>query len=111
MMSKQTAGVQLQVALDFINWDRAERAARAAVAGGATILEAGTPLIKSEGLDVVGRLRERFPGVAVGGARARQLEEMGVDEIGVHAAIDEQMSGEFDPFARLRLVRQAVSIP
>ena len=168
-MTEQKA-VQLQVALDFINWDRAERAAQAAAAGGATILEAGTPLIKSEGLDVVRKLREQFPDVTIvadmktmdagrietecagkagadvivvlagaadttirecveagrtyglrvavdliglpnPAARAKELEEMGVSEIGVHAAIDEQMTGAVDPFARLREVRKAVSIP
>jgi 3-hexulose-6-phosphate synthase/6-phospho-3-hexuloisomerase len=36
--------------------------AEAAVAGGADYIEAGTPLIKSEGLDAVRRLREKFPG-------------------------------------------------
>ena len=162
--------VQLQVALDFINWDRAERAAKAAVAAGATLLEAGTPLIKSEGLDVVRRLRDLFGdvtivadmktmdagrietecaakagadvmvvlagasdstlrecveagkaygiriaadliGIANPAERAKQLQDIGVDQIGVHAAIDEQMTGALDPFARLRLVRKAVSVP
>ena len=35
--------------------------ARAAVAGGADYIEAGTPLIKSEGLDAVRELRRAFP--------------------------------------------------
>ena len=51
---------KLQVALDFIDLARAMRVAEAAVAGGADYVEAGTPLIKSEGLDAVRRLRERF---------------------------------------------------
>jgi len=37
------------------------KVAEAAVAGGADYLEAGTPLIKSEGLDAVRKLREAFP--------------------------------------------------
>jgi 3-hexulose-6-phosphate synthase/6-phospho-3-hexuloisomerase len=53
--------VKLQVALDFIELPRAMKVAAAAVAGGADYLEAGTPLIKSEGLDAVRRLREAFP--------------------------------------------------
>ena len=51
---------KLQVALDFVELPRALKVAEAAVAGGADYLEAGTPLIKSEGLDAVRKLRERF---------------------------------------------------
>ena len=51
----------LQVALDFVDMDRALRLAHEAVQGGADILEAGTPLIKSEGLDAVRKLRAEFP--------------------------------------------------
>jgi 3-hexulose-6-phosphate synthase/6-phospho-3-hexuloisomerase len=51
----------LQVALDFVDLDRALAVAEQAIAGGADILEAGTPLIKSEGLDAVRALRETFP--------------------------------------------------
>jgi len=52
---------KLQVALDFVDLPRALKVAEAAVAGGADYVEAGTPLIKSEGLDAVRRLREMFP--------------------------------------------------
>jgi len=51
----------LQVALDFLELDRSLAVAREAVAGGADWLEAGTPLIKSEGLEAVRRLRAAFP--------------------------------------------------
>jgi len=51
----------LQVALDFVDVERAIRCAREAAEGGAGRLEAGTPLIKSEGLDCVRRLHEEFP--------------------------------------------------
>ena len=51
----------LQVALDFVDVERALRLAREAVEGGADWLEAGTPLIKSEGLDSIRRLRAEFP--------------------------------------------------
>ena len=53
---------KLQVALDFVELPRALAVAKAAVAGGADYLEAGTPLIKSEGLDAVRQLRALFPG-------------------------------------------------
>src|SRR3990172_1810517 len=51
----------LQVALDFMHLKRALQAADEAVAGGADWVEAGTPLIKSEGVDAVRALRKRFP--------------------------------------------------
>jgi len=53
--------IKLQVALDFVELPRALKVAAAAVAGGADYIEAGTPLIKSEGLDAVRRLRRMFP--------------------------------------------------
>ncbi len=51
----------LQVALDFLNLNRALKVARAAHDAGATWFEAGTPLIKSEGLEAVRALRKEFP--------------------------------------------------
>ena len=51
----------LQIALDFIDLDRALAMAREAVAGGAEWVEAGTPLIKSVGLGAVRALRQEFP--------------------------------------------------
>src|SRR5579863_8911759 len=51
----------LQVALDFENLSRALGAAREAVDGGADWVEAGTPLIKSEGLEAVRELKRTFP--------------------------------------------------
>ena len=55
----------LQLALDFVNLDQALHAAREAAAGGVQWLEAGTPLIKSEGLDAVRALRREFPQATV----------------------------------------------
>lgn len=53
---------RLQLALDQVDLHRALRAAREGVAGGAQILEVGTPLLKAEGLDAVRALREAWPG-------------------------------------------------
>ena len=50
----------LQVALDFMILDRALKAAEEAVKGGADWLEAGTPLIKSAGMQAVRELKRRF---------------------------------------------------
>ena len=51
----------LQLALDFVDLDRALRVAEEAVKGGVDWLEAGTPLIKSEGLEAVRRIKAKFP--------------------------------------------------
>jgi len=54
--------VTLHLALDFLDLERALRVAHLAVPQGVDWVEAGTPLIKSEGLNAVRRLREEFPG-------------------------------------------------
>jgi 3-hexulose-6-phosphate synthase/6-phospho-3-hexuloisomerase len=51
----------LQVALDFINASRALSIAKETIAGGADWIEAGTPLIKSEGMQIIRQLRDTFP--------------------------------------------------
>ncbi|MDY6965554.1 MAG: 3-hexulose-6-phosphate synthase [Halobacteriota archaeon] len=51
----------LQVALDVIELDRAIGIAEESLDGGADWIEVGTPLIKSEGMDAVRTLREKFP--------------------------------------------------
>ncbi|MFH1791978.1 MAG: 3-hexulose-6-phosphate synthase [Candidatus Omnitrophota bacterium] len=159
----------LQVALDFVDLKRALRVAAEAVKGGCDWIEAGTPLIKSEGLQCVRALRKMFPkkiivadmkvmdagrteveaaakagadvvcvlgaatdatikecveagrnygarieadliGVGNPVSRAKQLEALGVDYIGVHCPIDEQMAGR-NPFDTLARVSGAVRIP
>lgn len=60
-MSSKTNNTKLQVALDFLELDRALAVAKQAVAGGAEYIEIGTPLIKSEGLDAVRKARAMFP--------------------------------------------------
>ncbi|UCG69994.1 MAG: orotidine 5'-phosphate decarboxylase [Thermoplasmata archaeon] len=51
----------LQVALDVMNLHRALQIAKEAVLGGVDWIEAGTPLIKSEGLESVRELKRTFP--------------------------------------------------
>lgn len=55
----------LQLALDFVDLKRAMKSAHAGIAGGVDWLEAGTPLIKSEGLEAVRELKRSFPSVPV----------------------------------------------
>lgn len=61
-MSKK---VLLQVALDYVDNSRALKCAREAVAGGADILEVGTPLLKAEGLEAVRMLHREFPSIPI----------------------------------------------
>jgi len=51
----------LQLALDFVDLKRALKNAKAGIAGGVDWIEAGTPLIKSEGLQSIRELRRLFP--------------------------------------------------
>ncbi|MFH0968623.1 MAG: orotidine 5'-phosphate decarboxylase / HUMPS family protein, partial [Methanobacteriota archaeon] len=51
----------LQVALDLLETIRAIHIAQEAVIGGADWLEAGTPLIKSEGMAAISQLSAAFP--------------------------------------------------
>ena len=51
----------LQLALDLLNAHRALSIAEASIKGGADWIEAGTPLIKSEGMEIVRKLKQTFP--------------------------------------------------
>ncbi len=54
--------VTIQVALDLLNAHRALAIARDSVKGDPSCwLEAGTPLIKSEGMDIIRKLKQNFP--------------------------------------------------
>jgi len=55
----------VQIALDLMNLDTAIDIAKEAVAGGVTWIEAGTPLIKSEGMNAVRELRKTFPNLTI----------------------------------------------
>ena len=51
----------LQVALDLLELKRALQIAQESIEGGADWIEVGTPLIKSEGMQAIRSMRERFP--------------------------------------------------
>jgi len=53
------------VALDLLELDRSKQIAREAIAGGADWIEAGTPLIKSEGMDAVREMKKALPGTKI----------------------------------------------
>jgi len=161
--------INLQVALDFIDLKRALNVAREAVSGGCDWIEAGTPLIKSEGLKAVRELKKMFPqktivadmkvmdagrieveAAAKAGAdvicvlgaatdatiaecvsaaknigakiqvdligikspisRTKELLKIGVDIIGVHCSIDDQMKAK-DPLKDFKEVVKIAGIP
>jgi 3-hexulose-6-phosphate synthase / 6-phospho-3-hexuloisomerase len=88
----------LQVALDILNADRALAIAYDAVKGGADWLEAGTPLIKSEGMDIIRQLREQFPDKTIvadmktmdtGALETEMAAKAGADIISILAAADD----------------------
>jgi 3-hexulose-6-phosphate synthase/6-phospho-3-hexuloisomerase len=55
----------LQVALDVVELDRAIEIGKECLEGGADWLEAGTPLLKSEGMQAIRALRAVFPEVKI----------------------------------------------
>lgn len=88
----------LQVALDVYNLHRALELGREAVAGGADWVEAGTPLIKSEGLGAVRELKKAFPDktivadmkvMDVGGMEAEMAIKAGAGIVTVLGASDD----------------------
>ncbi len=89
----------LQVALDFVDLERALKAAEEAVAGGVDWLEAGTPLIKSEGMNAVRELKRRFPSKVIvadmktmdtGSLEAEMACKSGADVVSILAAADDK---------------------
>ena len=88
----------LQVALDMMNLRRALRIAKEAVKGGADWIEAGTPLIKSEGLESVRALKREFEGhtivadlktMDVGGVETEMAAKAGADVVTVLGVADD----------------------
>ena len=55
----------LQIALDFVDMHRALRIAEESIEGGADWIEAGTPLIKSEGMNSVREIKKNFNKITV----------------------------------------------
>lgn len=88
----------LQVALDLMHLKRAVEIASEAVEGGADWIEAGTPLIKSEGSDVLRELKKTFPGhkivadmktMDVGGFEVEIAAKAGADVVSVMGLADD----------------------
>jgi len=113
----------LQVALDLLNADRALSIAHDAVKGGADWLEAGTPLIKSEGMDIVRQLREQFPDKTIvadmktmdtGALETEMAAKAGADIISILAASDDATIRDASTSARkygAKLMIDLISTP
>jgi len=168
-MKKKNGRKILQVALDVLELERAIGIGKESVEGGADWLEAGTPLIKSEGMNAIRTLKDAFSAVKIvadmktmdtgaievemaakSGAsvvsilavadnavieeaiksarkygvaimadimntedpvrRAKELKELGVDYVCVHAGIDQQMRG-MDTLTLLEKVSAEINTP
>jgi len=88
----------LQVALDLLNEHRAIEIAKDSVKGGADWIEAGTPLIKSEGMEIVRKLKATFPKKTIvadmktmdtGAFETEMAAKAGADVVCVLAASDD----------------------
>ena len=92
--------IKIQVALDVAEPDRAVRIAEEAMAGGADWIEAGTPLIKSAGMEIVRKLRKTFPDkiiladlktMDVGAAEVEMAAKSGANIVTVLAVADDSV--------------------
>jgi len=88
----------LQVALDLLNEHRALKIAEESVKGGADWIEAGTPLIKSEGMNIIRQLKQKFPEKTLvadmktmdtGGLETEMAAKAGADVVCILAASDD----------------------
>ncbi len=100
---------RLQIALDEVNLDRALQYAREAVEGGVDWIEAGTPLIKAEGLEAVRALKKAFPDKTVvadmktmdtGAFEVEIAAKAGADVIGILGAASDETFEEAVKAAR-----------
>lgn len=88
----------LQTALDLTEGTRALKIAKDAVEGGTDWIEAGTPLIKSEGMNIIRILRKEFPTHKIvadlktsdtGGIEVEMAAKAGADIVCILASADD----------------------
>ena len=104
----------LQVALDLLELKRALQIAQEAVEGGADWIEAGTPLIKSEGIQSVRSLRDHFPQATIvadmkvadtGAIEVEMAAKAGADIVCILAEADDAVVADAVRAARLYGIR------
>lgn len=113
----------LQVALDLLELPRAVQIAESSTTAGADWIEAGTPLIKSEGMQAVRVLREHFPGHTIvadmkvadtGTLEVEMAAKSGAEIVCILADADDAVIAESVRAARLygvRLMADLMSTP
>jgi 3-hexulose-6-phosphate synthase/6-phospho-3-hexuloisomerase len=113
----------LQVALDLLDLKRALQIAQESVEGGADWIEAGTPLIKSEGIQAVRTLRDRFPHATIvadmkiadtGAIEVEMAAKAGADIVCILADADDAVVADAVRAARLygiRLMADLINAP
>ena len=88
----------LQTALDLTEGKRALQIAEEAVKGGTDWIEAGTPLVKSEGMNIIRSLKKAFPGKRIvadlktsdtGGLEVEMAAKAGADVVCILASADD----------------------
>ena len=104
----------LQVALDLLDLKRALQIAQESVDGGADWIEAGTPLIKSEGIEAVRPLRDHFPQATIvadmkvadtGAIEVEMAAKAGADIVCILADADDAVVADAVRAARLYGIR------
>ncbi|TGC09775.1 3-hexulose-6-phosphate synthase [Methanolobus halotolerans] len=113
----------IQVALDLLETDRAIRIGQEALEGGADWIEAGTPLIKSEGMDSIRKLREAFPAKVIvadmkiadtGSMEVEMAAKAGADVIVILGSADDSTVLEAVRAAKkygARIMADLISVP
>lgn len=113
----------LQVALDLLDLDRAVQIAKESVMGGAEWIEAGTPLIKSEGMHAIRSLRQNLPKSVIvadmkvadtGALEVEMAAKAGADVICILADADDAVIAESVRAARLygvRILADLINVP
>jgi 3-hexulose-6-phosphate synthase/6-phospho-3-hexuloisomerase len=103
MKGDHISKIILQLALDILNLDRAISMAKEAVPGGVDWIEAGTPLIKSEGMEGIRELKRMFPDKKViadmktmdtGDFETEMASKAGADIISILGASDDSTINE-----------------
>ena len=104
----------LQVALDLLEQKRALQIAQESIDGGADWIEAGTPLIKSEGIQAVRSLRDHFPQATIvadmkiadtGAIEVEMAAKAGADIVCILADADDAVVADAVRAARLYGIR------
>ena len=113
----------LQVALDILELKRALQIAEESLDGGADWIEAGTPLIKSEGMQAIRSMRDRFPDSIIvadmkvadtGTLEVEMAAKAGANIVCILADADDSVIAESVRAARLygiRIMADLINVP